>query len=218
MRDRSPLLRSRPPVGQPARHGTWARSDSPPISEAAYPRFRRAMGTVVAVQLVHTVEHAVQLWQRLALHQASPKGLLGAWLNFEWVHFVFNIALGALMLLLFFGYRMWTRPWSLVSPVGWAMVIAVIVEFGLHLPEHMARIYQYWRYGWNPAPGILGHTALHGSGPFDVVYLHAVYNFTVTALLVTAFLAYSRALRVRAPAESARAPESNGRGIPVGAG
>jgi hypothetical protein len=151
-------------------------------------RFRAAFGAVALVQAFHTGEHLAVLYQRYVLHQAEAEGFLGRWLDFEWVHFTFNLALSALLLLLFLGYRMDRPEWRRESATGWwAMVGAVVVEVGLHLPEHVVRMVQYLRWGWNPAPGILGHTATHGSGPFDVVLLHTAYNAAVAILLLVAY-------------------------------
>ncbi len=166
----------------------------PPISRPGLPpafrhrRFRGTSGAVAFVQALHTGEHLAVLYQRYALHQAEAQGLLGRWLDFEWVHFTFNLALSVLLLLLFLGYRMDRPEWRRQSAVGWwAMAGAVVVEIGLHLPEHVVRMVQYLRWGWNPAPGILGHTTAHGSGPFDVVLLHTAYNAAVAVLLLVAY-------------------------------
>jgi len=149
-------------------------------------------GGLVIAQSLHCVEHVVQLLQRYVDHQPAPDGLLGAWLNTEWVHLCFNAAVGILLLLLFYGYRMYEPAWRHWSPLGWwAMVGAIGIEDGLHVPEHLMRIYQFIRYGWDPAPGILGHTAAHGHGPFDLVPLHSAYNLVVTTLIIVAFIAFN---------------------------
>jgi hypothetical protein len=149
------------------------------------------LGSIVAVQTLHCIEHVVQLYQYAVLHEPNPKGLLGVWFDREWVHFFFNLTVGGLLLALFVGFRMYERRWQRSSPLGWwALTAAIVVEVGLHVPEHAVRLYQHVVYGWNPAPGILGHTALHGAGPFNLVYLHDAYNFTVTALLIVALVCF----------------------------
>ena len=122
---------------------------------------------LLVVQGLHSVEHVMQLVQRYVLHEPSPQGLLGRWTNLEWMHLAYNVALGALLVAMFVRFRMWRRAWR--SPLlGWiALVAATAFQLGLHVPEHAVRIYEFLRYGWNPAPGILGHTPLHGTGPFD---------------------------------------------------
>src|SRR5437879_3531283 len=145
---------------------------------------------LLVVQGLHSVEHVMQLVQRYVLHEPSPQGLLGRWTNLEWMHLAYNVALGALLVAMFVRFRMWRRAWR--SPLlGWiALVAATAFQLGLHVPEHAVRIYEFLRYGWNPAPGILGHTPLHGTGPFDLLLLHFWYNAIVTTLLAVSFFSY----------------------------
>lgn len=159
-------------------------------TSAPYPRLRLVFALAVFAQGLHTAEHVAAAIQRLGFGESDPRGLLGAWFGLEWVHLAFNATLAALLVLLFAGYRMDRPQWRRASPVGWwAMVVALVVECGLHVPEHVVRVYQYVRYGWDPAPGILGHTAFHGSGPFDLFWLHTGYNVVVGVALVVAFVA-----------------------------
>jgi plastocyanin len=156
------------------------------------------LGGAAVVQCLHSMEHVAQLLQAYLLHEPRPEGLLGQWLDFEWMHFGFNLTLSVVLLIVWFGARMHRGDWRASSPVGWwTLLAATAVEVGLHLPEHFVRVYQYIRYGWSPAPGILGHTALHGSGPVDLLILHTAYNLTVGVLLVVSFLAYRWALTGR---------------------
>jgi hypothetical protein len=160
------------------------------------PRLRTALALMLFVQSVHTAEHAIQFVQRYAMGEPFAEGFLGRWLDFEWVHLAMNGTIGALLLVVFFGYRMYDPWWRGASPRGWwAFVGATAVEDGLHVPEHVVRIYQYLHYGWNPAPGILGHTPLHGTGPVELVALHFVYNVLVTGFLAAAFVGFFGGLR-----------------------
>lgn len=148
---------------------------------------------LVVVQLFHSVEHVAQVAQRYLFHSATPEGFLGAWLDLEWVHFTYNVSLGVLLAIVFIGYKMYESRWRDITPVGWwALVAAVVVQLGVHIPEHVARIYQYLAHGWDPAPGILGHTAIQGTGPFDLLLLHFWYNAIVTVPLVVALVCYWR--------------------------
>ena len=168
--------------------GDGARRVSP---LAAYPRMRRLFEVAIVAQGLHCLEHVAQVYQHLVFHQSDPQGFLGRWFNREWIHFGFNVLLGVALLVLFVGCRMDEPAWRRYSPLGWgAFVGALLIEDGLHVPEHVARLSQYLRYGWNPAPGILGHTAFHGTGPFNLFVLHTVYNFVVTGLIVAAYLAF----------------------------
>jgi hypothetical protein len=168
----------------------------------------RALGLLVLVQSLHAVEHVAQAFQRVVLHEPAPRGLLGRWFDFEWMHFAFNVTLGAALLVMFLGYRMHRAGWRRAAPVGWwAFVGALAVEDGLHVPEHVVRVYELIRYGWEPAPGILGHTAAHGTGPFDLLWLHTTYNLVVTTLVVTCLVAYRRALGASGSGRPVRSAE-----------
>jgi len=146
---------------------------------------------LLVVQTVHATEHVAQFIQRYGYGEQFPQGLLGRWVNFEYLHLAMNGTVGLLLLAVFFGYRMYDPWWRRAMPrAWWAFVAAIAVEDGLHVPEHVVRLYQYLRYGWNPAPGILGHTQFHGTGPVELVALHAIYNALVTGLLAAAFVAF----------------------------
>jgi hypothetical protein len=183
----SATLRAPGPIRAPSLDRA-ARPDPAPCT--AYPRLRPVFALAVFAQELHTAEHVAAAIQRLGFGESDPRGLLGAWFGLEWVHLAFNVTLAGMLVLLFVGYRMDRPQWRRASPVGWwAMVVALVVECGLHVPEHVVRVYQYLRYGWDPAPGILGHTAFHGSGPFDLFWLHTGYNVVVGVALVVAFVA-----------------------------
>jgi hypothetical protein len=148
-------------------------------------RFRRAFGVLLAIQGLHALEHAAQLIQRFVLHERAPHGLLGSWVSFEWMHLAFNLTVGAALVALFLAFELHRATRRGVG--WWAFAGAIVVEDGLHVPEHVVRIVQYLRFGWNPAPGILGHVGGVGTGPFDLVVLHSAYNLVVTGLLMVAF-------------------------------
>ena len=132
----------------------------------------------------------VQLYQRI-IGAESAQGVLGAKLDVEWVHFIFNAGLGILMLMMFFGYQMYRAEWRTGSPLAWfSLVTAMVVQIAWHVPEHAVRMYQWFNHGWNPAPGILGHTPAAGAGPFDLLLLHFWYNIAVTAPLLLSWFAY----------------------------
>lgn len=163
-------------------------------------RFRRmglVFGIVVMLQVAHFGEHIAQLYQ----FRTSPDpahGLLGIWLDVEWVHFIYNTSLGVAILMLFLGYRMYRNEWRSASRVGWsALVAALVVQVAWHVPEHAVKMYQYFVHDWNPAPGILGTTGMIGTGPLHLIYLHFIYNAVVTTFLVVSYLAY-RAYRLPA--------------------
>lgn len=159
-----------------------------------YRRMGLVFGMTVAMQVGHFAEHVAQWFQREVAHVAGPPhGLLGVWLDVEWAHFVYNAGLGASLVMLFLGYRMYRPEWrqAVRDRVGWlALTLALVLQVGWHVPEHAVKMYQYFAYGWTTAPGILGRTPDVGTGPFDLLYLHFWYNTIVTGLLVAAFIAY----------------------------
>jgi hypothetical protein len=165
-----------------------------------YRRMGLVFGTAVMLQVGHFAEHIAQWYQREVTHVTTPPhGLLGVWLDVEWVHFIYNLALGLSVVMIYFGYRMYRREWREYSPVGWlALTGAMVFQAGWHVSEHAVKMYQWFVHDWNPAPGILGRTPKAGTGPFDLLYLHFWYNAIVTALLVFAFVAY-RGYRRPAP-------------------
>jgi hypothetical protein len=103
---------------------------------------------------------------------------------------VYNFGLAAILVMMFVGFRMWREAWRRPRLAWGALVGSIAFQVGVHVPEHAVRIYQYLRYGWNPAPGILGHTPLHGTGPFDLLVLHFWYNAIITTLLAVSFFSY----------------------------
>ena len=71
----------------------------------------RALFTLLAlafaVQTAHHAEHVTQLIQIYALGFKPPEahGLLGSVFDFEWVHFLYNLSLEAILVMLWLGYR-----------------------------------------------------------------------------------------------------------------
>ncbi|TMK86216.1 MAG: hypothetical protein E6G44_04295 [Actinobacteria bacterium] len=167
-----------------------------------YRRMGLVFGMALLLQVAHFAEHVAQIYQKNVQHvKTPPHGLLGVWLDVEWAHFIYNVGLGLAIVMMFVGYRMWRKEWRQYNVVAWvALVAAMVVQAGWHVSEHAVKMYQYYAHGWNPAPGILGHTPKFGTGPFQVVYLHFWYNLAVTALLVVAYLGY-RAYRAPKLAE-----------------
>jgi nitrous oxidase accessory protein NosD len=128
-----------------------------------------------AVQSFHMLEHAVQVVQIYALDAEQRAGLLGRWIDVEWVHFVYNVTVLAFM--------WWT--WRLVRPGGaehrrvgaagpW--VLAGVVIQAYHLLEHTAKMVQHLAWGVKTAPGLLG-------GPIGLVWFHYGINLAVYAAM-----------------------------------
>ncbi len=161
------------------------------ILEAHYKRTRDALftgfGLLVILQLLHMVEHSVQVGQLLAYggDLARSHGIFGQ-LDFELVHFLTDstlwISLG-LLVIISRGRNLW--------------LCVAFAAASLHQIEHF---YLFWLYHADNGlylaggvAGIMGKDGLIGS-PLDRPYLHYTYNFIVTVPMVIA--AWDEARRV----------------------
>ncbi|MDQ3435466.1 MAG: hypothetical protein M3481_12450 [Actinomycetota bacterium] len=151
--------------------------------EAQWKRTRDTFFTgfalIAILQLLHMVEHSVQVGQLLASggSLARSHGIFGQ-LDFELVHFVTDtilwISLGVLMIS-FKGRNLW--------------LYVAFVAASLHQIEHF---YLFWLYHADNNlylsggfAGIMGKGGLIGS-PLDRPYLHYTYNFIVFVPMVIA--------------------------------
>ena len=151
--------------------------------EAWWKRTRDALFTgfalIVILQILHEVEHSVQVGQLLATGGALARshGIFGQ-LDFELVHFVTDttlwISLGVLVTI-FKGRNLW--------------LCVAFAAASLHQVEHF---YLFWIYHADNNlylsggfAGILGKDGLIGS-PLDRPYLHYTYNFIVLVPMVIA--------------------------------
>ncbi|MDP8959532.1 MAG: right-handed parallel beta-helix repeat-containing protein, partial [Actinomycetota bacterium] len=140
------------------------------------------VATAAAVQVVHQLEHVVQVVQAKLLHWDEAHGLAGAVLDNEWIHLGFNSVLMIALLAAAFGLgRSGLRRWRRRRPHGLAAFAGVLVMQGYHQVEHLVKVSQLLSLGIAPAPGIAGRA-------FDLVWLHFSINLAVTALLVVALL------------------------------
>jgi len=136
-------------------------------------------GLLVILQLLHMVEHSVQVGQLLANDGTlrDSHGIFGQ-LDFELVHFLTDttlwISLG-LLVIIFKGRNAW--------------LVVAFVAASFHQIEHF---YLFWInhadnafYLSGGVAGIMGHHGLIGS-PLDRPYLHYTYNFIVLVPMVIA--------------------------------
>lgn len=121
------------------------------------------LGLAFAVQTAHYAEHLAQLVQIYALGVPPPEahGLLGSLFDFEWVHFVYNLGLEAVLVGLWLLYRLILRDKSANTDRQGLWLLAGLALFqGYHSIEHLAKVYQYlfipiYQSGLQPTPGIL---------------------------------------------------------------
>jgi hypothetical protein len=129
-----------------------------------------------AIQSFHMLEHGIQVVQVYAIDGELRAGLLGRWIDVEWVHFVYNLTVLAFM--------WWI--WRLVRPGGaeygrlraaapW--VLAGVVIQAYHFVEHTAKMVQHLVWGVKTAPGLLG-------GPVGLVWFHYGINLAVYIAMV----------------------------------
>jgi hypothetical protein len=115
---------------------------------------------VLAVQGFHVIEHMVVVVQVTALGTGLDEahGLLGAQVDFEWLHFSYNLAfLGALVTLLAYG---WGATLAARRGPPMAALAAAVALQTYHVGEHVLRIYQYLTSACNPCEGLIGQLVL----------------------------------------------------------
>jgi hypothetical protein len=142
----------------------------------------------VAVQSFHMLEHIVQVIQKFILLLPVAHGILGASLDFEPVHFTFNIlylGLVAAVWIVFTKARI--RKMNLI----FGLVTFVLVFQSWHFIEHAVKLEQHFVNGCVSCPGILGYY-------FDPILLHFTYNTIVYISLIVVFmiLQYKFAIKV----------------------
>lgn len=150
----------------------------------------------LALQLFHQLEHFVQVAQAKFLGIKPAHGILGSWVDLEWVHFVYNNGLYVLLVLATLAVL---RDRRVRPPVGWLWLGAVLAIQTYHSFEHIVKITQHLQTGADPAPGILGFV-------IDLVWLHFIFNAFVTITMIGAFfgLGFYQELRPSAGAVTRR--------------
>jgi nitrous oxidase accessory protein NosD len=137
-----------------------------------------------AIQSFHMLEHGIQVVQVYAIDGELRAGLLGRWIDVEWVHFVYNLTVLA--------FVWWI--WRLVRPGGaeyrrlgaaapW--VLAGVVIQAYHFVEHSAKMVQHLVWGVKTAPGLLG-------GPIGLVWFHYGINLAVYAAMAVPVVVLAR--------------------------
>jgi len=136
----------------------------------------------VALQGFHMLEHVAQVGQAFVLGLPAAHGLLGRVLDREWVHFVYNSSVWALMVMLFVGFRHRCAVFRVRRHL-YAIFLGGLLVQSYHVVEHSVKLIQYLGTGVEPAPGILG-TVL------NLVWLHFWINLVVYVPILVAFFGY----------------------------
>ena len=138
----------------------------------------RIFAIALVFQLVHMLEHVVQVAQGKFLGIKPAHGILGSFFDLEWVHFLYNWGLYALLIVATVAV---VRERRVHPPVGWLFLGATLAVQSYHVLEHTVKIIQHISTGIDPAPGILGQI-------YDLIWLHFDFNVIVTVGMVGAFV------------------------------
>lgn len=138
----------------------------------------RIFAAALALQLFHQLEHVVQVAQAKVFGIKPAHGILGSFVDLEWVHFVYN---NGLYILLIVATVVVLRDSRIRPPVGWLWLGATLAVQTYHVFEHIVKIAQHITTGADPAPGILGFV-------IDLVWLHFSVNLAVTICMIGAFI------------------------------
>lgn len=136
------------------------------------------LGFLAVSQTAHLFEHIAQMIQIHVLHLTGPaaRGLVGQ-LDIEWVHFIWNLWVFGLLVMVLPRFRM--NPW----------LIGVAVFAAWHLVEHVVMMATYLTTGVAGSPGLLSSGGLIAGGlPIARPDLHFLYNFVETVALLVAWV------------------------------
>jgi len=158
------------------------RSTSTPVWSTA-----RIFLLALVLQLFHLLEHVVQVAQGKFLGIKPAHGILGSFFDLEWVHFIYNWGLYALLIVATVAVL---RERRVRPPVGWLFLGAALAVQSYHVLEHTVKIIQHVSSGIDPAPGILGQI-------YDLIWLHFDINVVVTVLMIGSFLGLALNREVR---------------------
>ncbi|SRR6266516_2144217 len=157
---------------------------------------------LIALQSPHMVEHVAQMIEIhiLGWNLAISHGVLGQFLDTEWLHFMFDTMLipycTIMLLAMFVG-----RPRHTIDPVTrdtafrptcWLVVLLPVALW--HAAEHVVILAFYLRTGIVGSPGLLAHGGLlfHGASPIARPDLHFLYNAIETAVMILGYRAQRR--------------------------
>jgi hypothetical protein len=138
---------------------------------------------LVAVQTFHMFEHTLQVFRVRVDGVPSRGGIVGPVVEGEWIHFVYNVAVLLLLVVILFARR---KGWSPTNRprLGDRFLVAGALVQGYHAIEHSVKLIQHHVTGSKVNEGLAG-------GVFDLVLLHYAMNLTVYLALLGAIAAWS---------------------------
>lgn len=141
--------------------------------------------SVLIVQGFHVIEHVVVVVQVEALGRplAQSQGLLGARVDFEWLHLAYNTTFLATMVLLL-GYGLRHRAGALAGAgLATAALAGGVAMQSYHVGEHILRIIQYLNTGCTPCVGLIGQVVLF-------IWPHLFFGVFAYTAFTIAYFAY----------------------------
>lgn len=138
---------------------------------------------VVAIQGFHVIEHIVLVVQveALGFGLAEAHGLLGARVDFEWLHFWYNSSFLAALVLLFAHRR---RLRGVTPPkVAQGALLGGVALQAYHVVEHTIRMVQYYQTDCTPCLGLIGQVV-----PF--IWPHLFFGVFSYAAFSIAYFGY----------------------------
>ncbi len=136
--------------------------------------------TLFVVQLLHFMEHVVQVHQ-IIMGSAHTSGVAGERFDFVEVHLAYNVGVFVALVV---AWLLWRRePGAWKRGAGPQAAFAGIVLFqGYHAAEHVYQAYQYWALGMGPRPpGLIGQFVPNPIAHFD---LNLVLTLWMTGMLI----------------------------------
>jgi hypothetical protein len=158
------------------------------------------------IQFCHEAEHVAQMLQKYHWHYSVYQGILGLWFDFEWIHFLYNLALWIALLATWLIHHKNPGIWR-ASGLGAAILMFLLVFQGYHVLEHSIRMVQYYQ-GLPKPPGLLGQV-------IPVLELHFWLGMVVSSAMLLAYGCFDvwNTVRVRLgwtrPRRSARPAQPN---------
>ena len=133
---------------------------------------------VLAVSSFHMLEHVLQTYQAYVLGWPHAHGLLGQYVDTDWMHLAFN---SAFFLALLPVVRQGGDPRSL----RWQLFVGGVAAAGYHVVEHSVKTYQAVGLEHDPALGLVGTL-----GP--LIPLHLWINAVVFTLVTPHLIGWAR--------------------------
>ena len=136
---------------------------------------------VLVVASFHMMEHVLQTYQAYVLGSHHAHGLLGKYMDTDWIHLAFNTA---------FFLSILPVAWQGGDPrsLRWQLFVGGVAAAGYHVVEHSVKTYQAVVLGHDPALGLVGTL-----GP--LIPIHLWLNAVVFSLVVPHLWTWARRFR-----------------------